>query len=86
MARIRVVLRCHEGTKSTPTIFKSGELGVDLAQREISVDGGPIYLKRKDYELLRLFANHPEQLLTHRLILREIWGLHRRMRPTIYVC
>lgn len=74
MARIRVVLRSHEGATSTPTIFESGGLRVDLAQREVSVDGESIHLSKKEYELLHLLTNHPGQVLTHQQILREIWG------------
>lgn len=74
MARIRVVLRSHEGVTSTPTIFESGGLRVDLAQREVSVDGASIHLSKKEYELLRLLTTHPGQVLTHQQILREIWG------------
>lgn len=74
MARIRVVLRNHEGLISTLTIFESEGLRVDLAQREVSVDGKPVHLSKKEYELLRLLTSHPGQLLTHQQILREIWG------------
>ena len=74
MARIRVVLRSHEGMTLTPTIFESGGLSVDLAQREVSVDGESIHLSKKEYELLRLLINHPGQVLTHQQILRDIWG------------
>lgn len=74
MARIRVVLRSHEGVTSTPTIFESAGLRVDLAKREVSVDGESIHLSRKEYELLRLLTNHSGQVLTHQQILREIWG------------
>ncbi|MBU1191656.1 MAG: response regulator [Gammaproteobacteria bacterium] len=74
MARIRVVLRSHEGATSTPTVFEAGGLHVDLAQREVSVDDESIHLSKKEYELLRLLINHPGRVLTHQQILREIWG------------
>lgn len=74
MARIRVVLRNHEGVTSTSTIFESAGLRVDLAQREVSVDGESIHLSKKEYELLHLLTTHPGQVLTHQQILREIWG------------
>lgn len=86
MARIRVVLRSHEGMTLTPTIFESGGLRVDLAQREVSVDCESIHLSKKEYELLRLLINHPGQVVTHQQILRAIGGRPSRMRPTICAC
>lgn len=74
MARIRVVLRGHEGATSTPTVYESAGLRVDLAQREVSVDGEPVHLSKKEYELLHLLTDHPGQVLTHQQILREVWG------------
>ena len=77
MARIRVVMRSNEWAASTPTVFESNGLSVNLAQREVSVDGGAIHLSKKEYELLRMLINMPGQVLTHQQILREIWGPER---------
>ena len=74
MARIRVVLRGQEGTAATPTVYESAGLRVDLAQREVNVDGESVHLSKKEYELLRILTAHPGQVLTHQQILREIWG------------
>ena len=74
MARIRVVLRSNEGATMTPTVFESQGLRVDLVQREVSVDGVPVHLSKKEYELLRILVNHSGQVLTHQQILRDGWG------------
>ena len=74
MARIRVVLRSNEGATMTPTVFESQGLRVDLVQREVSVDGVPVHLSKKEYELLRILVNHSGQVLTHQQILRDVWG------------
>jgi two-component system KDP operon response regulator KdpE len=74
MARIRVVLRSQQEVTSTPAIFDADGLRIDLARREVSVDGEVIYLSKKEYELLRLLIHYPGQVLTHQQILREIWG------------
>ena len=74
MARIRVVMRSNEWAASTPTVFESHGLFVNLAQREVSVDGDTIHLSKKEYELLRMLITLPGQVLTHQQILREIWG------------
>ncbi|HSS66512.1 MAG TPA: response regulator transcription factor, partial [Gammaproteobacteria bacterium] len=74
MARIRALLR--SGTKAVrdEATFKAGGLAVDFVNREVSVEGNAVQLTRKEYALLKLFADHPGQILTHRQILREIWG------------
>ena len=74
MARIRVLLRSNEGAASMPTVFDSQGLCVNLALREVSVDGAPVHLSKKEYELLRMLITFPGQVLTHQHILREIWG------------
>ncbi len=78
IARIRVVLRSNEGTASTPTVFDSQGLRIDLSQREVSVDDKPVHLSKKEYDLLRLLIANNGQVLTHRQILREIWGPNRQ--------
>jgi len=74
MARIRVVLRDTRQSTATQSLFESQGLQVDLSQRKVSVDGNPIHLTKKEYELLRLLIAQPGQVLTHRQILGEVWG------------
>lgn len=74
MARIRVVLRGSAESNVTSTIFESQGLRVDLAQREVQVDGKQIHLSRKEYDLLRRLITSPGQVLTHQQILRAVWG------------
>lgn len=78
MARIRVVLRIHEESADAPTVFESQGLRVDLAQRDVRVDGVPVHLSRKEYELLRLLIAMRGRVLTHQQILREVWGEARQ--------
>lgn len=74
MARIRVILRNNEDVESKPMVFESLEMRVDMVLREVTVDGALIHLSKKEYELLRILTNHPGQVLTHKQILRDIWG------------
>jgi two-component system KDP operon response regulator KdpE len=74
MARIRALIRSHEGTEARPPVFKADGLKVDLAQRKVFVDAEEIHLSKKEYQLLRLLVAHRGQVLTHQHILREIWG------------
>ncbi|MEO5343049.1 MAG: response regulator transcription factor [Gammaproteobacteria bacterium SHHR-1] len=75
MARIRVLLRQRaEGPGSAVQLYDRQGLRVDLPRREVSVDGQPVHLSRKEYELLRLLIGLPGQVLTHQQILGRIWG------------
>jgi two-component system KDP operon response regulator KdpE len=78
MARIRALLRQYEEQPSTPTIFDSQGLRVDLAQHEVSVDSTPVHLSKKEFALLRLLIAYRSQVLTHQQILRELWGPARQ--------
>lgn len=78
MARIRVVLRNHDDTSATTAIFDSQGLYVDLAHREVRIDGVPVHLSNKEYALLRLLITARGQILTHQQILQEIWGPAQR--------
>jgi two-component system KDP operon response regulator KdpE len=54
--------------------FKSGDLIVDLTARVVTRAGHEVKLTATEYALLRLFVRHAGRVLTHRQILREIWG------------
>lgn len=73
LARIRVALR-HAAKEPEPPVFQSGPLVVDLAGRRVTVAGQDISLTATEYSLLRLFVRHAGKVLTHRQILREVWG------------
>jgi two-component system KDP operon response regulator KdpE len=74
MARIRSLLRSTQSAEAAQTVFESQGLRVDLLQRQVSVDGKPVHLSKKEYELLKILIAHPAQVLTHQQILREVWG------------
>ena len=73
IARIRVALR-HAAPSAQEGVFRSGPLEVDLTSRRVRVDGKSVKLTATEYDLLRLFVQHAGLVLTHRQILREIWG------------
>ena len=72
LARLRAALRRAE--PSTEPVLEIGGLRVDLEAREVSVDGTPVQLTPHEYDLLRLLALNEGKLLTHKAILREVWG------------
>lgn len=75
LARIRVALRsAAERGRPVPSSIVVGPLSIDLARHEVTVRGSPVHLTPIEYRLLVLLARHAGNLLTHRQILREIWG------------
>ena len=73
LARLRTAQRKTRPQQEV-SVFKSGDLTVDLTARVVTRGGYEIKLTATEYALLRLFVRHPGRVLTHRYILREIWG------------
>jgi two-component system KDP operon response regulator KdpE len=73
LARLRVALR-HTAKPDEAAVFQAWNLVVDLAARQVTVGGREIKLTVTEYNLLRLFVRHAGKVLTHRQILREVWG------------
>jgi len=75
LARLRVALRrgLTDGGDSDPVVT-AGELSIDLSKRLVTLEGMPIRLSRKEYDLLKLFASHPDKVITHQQLLKEVWG------------
>lgn len=73
LARIRAAMR-HTLTSSVEPIFKTGELTVDFARRLVSMNGQEVSLTPTEYNLLRVLVAHAGKVLTHRQLLREVWG------------
>ena len=73
IARLRVALRRSAGLAREP-VLKAGPLALDLASRELTVDGTAVRLTPKEFELLRLLLTHQGRLLTQRHILAQVWG------------
>ena len=73
LARLRVALR-HAQPSADTAVFKAGRLEVDLVSRTVKVEGKPVKLTATEYALLQLFVRHAGKVLTHRQILKEVWG------------
>ena len=74
LARLRAALRRSNLGQSHEPVFRIGELEVDLARRKVTHKGQAVKLTAIEYSLLRLFVQHAGKVLTHRQILREVWG------------
>lgn len=73
MARMRVALRRSMQTTSEP-VFETGDLKVDLAHRKVLIGGQEILLTPTEYDLLRVLVQNAGKVLTHRQLLRQVWG------------
>jgi two-component system KDP operon response regulator KdpE len=74
LARLRVALRHAQAGPAEPPILEAGPVRVDLARREVTVDGREVRLTPTEFKLLALLARHAGKVMTHRQILREVWG------------
>ena len=74
VARIRAALRHGVQGAGAEPVFCSGDLTVDLVHRRVSVGGEEVKLSPKEYDILRLLVIHAGKVLTHRMIMQEVWG------------
>ena len=82
LARIRVALRRNTATDETISgQMQAGEFTVDYDRRRVQRGSQEIRLTPKEFQLLSLFAQNPDRALTHREILRHIWGANAVDEP-----
>lgn len=76
LARLRVALRhgAKSGASESNSIFEFKGLKVDLVRREVFVEKNEIRLTPLEFKLLALLVKHAGKVLTHRQILKEVWG------------
>ena len=73
-ARLQAVLRrTNSDSTITPPEIKVGDLVIDMANRRVYVEGEEVHLTPKEYDVLRLLAQHAGKVITHHHILREVW-------------
>ena len=73
LARIRANLRRASRTENG-SVFSVDGLSVDLAQRIVRVGADRVQLTPTEYDLLRVLIQHAGKVLTHRQLVREVWG------------
>ncbi|HLY88373.1 MAG TPA: response regulator transcription factor [Acetobacteraceae bacterium] len=74
LARIRAAQRHRLQQQGERPIFRTGDLTVDLVRRIVTVRGQEVKFSPREYDLLRLLVAHAGKVLTHNMILREVWG------------
>jgi len=74
LARMRAALRHVARGEAAEPVVATGDLRVDLASRKVTVGERDVRLTRTEYRLLALLARHAGKVLTHRQLLKEVWG------------
>lgn len=76
LARMRVALRHAERMRAETqeSFFKFGKISIDLAKREVLKDGQELHLTPIEYKLMALLLRYSGKVLTHKQILKEVWG------------
>jgi two-component system KDP operon response regulator KdpE len=72
-ARMRAAMRHQLQVHGERPVFQVGSLSVDLVRRIVKVADKEVKLSPKEYDLLRLLVQHAGKVLTHKLLLRELW-------------
>jgi len=73
MARIRAVLRA-KAPQPADEVVSAGAVTIDLGRLIVTKGGAEIRLSKKEWELLAFLARRPDHVLTHRHILKDVWG------------
>ena len=72
LARLRAVLR--RSAPASEPVIEIGELSIDVPNRAVTRGGKRVKLSPHEFDLLRVLAQNRGKLLTHRMLLREVWG------------
>lgn len=81
LARIRAQLRRMSASEEPAEHIAVGDFIVDTAAHSVSVRGQQVHLTPKEFDLLLLFARAPGRVLTHKVLLRSIWGPGSQDQP-----
>jgi two-component system KDP operon response regulator KdpE len=74
LARVRVALRHKAGVAREDAVFATGDLRVDLGRRHVFVRDQEVKLTPTEYRLLTALVRYAGRVLTHRQLLKEVWG------------
>ncbi|WP_062467365.1 response regulator [Demequina maris] len=74
VARVRAILRRGDGGARGADRLDVGDVGIDLAGREVTVDGAPATLTALEFDLLAALASAPGRVFTRRQLIERVWG------------
>jgi len=88
IARLHAALRHSYQKEQGESLLRVGEVEIDLVRHEVKLHGQTVDFSPKEYELLSFFVRHKGKMLTHRQILKQIWGaahLHDKQYLRVYI-
>jgi two-component system KDP operon response regulator KdpE len=75
LARVRAQLRRHaQAAGAGEPVLRFGDVSIDLARRVVERGGAPLHLTPIEYRLLTHLAAQPDRVITHRQLLKAVWG------------
>ena len=78
LARIRAALRNGRYRESASgaqeSLYRSGDLTIDLEKRVVKVEGNPVHLTQNEYKIVALLCQHAGSVLTYEYMIKNIWG------------
>jgi two-component system, OmpR family, KDP operon response regulator KdpE len=74
VARLRAALRRASPSDETEPVLAAGEIEIDLPAHRVTRSGEEVHLTPTEFDLLRLLVRNRGRLLTHRMLLKEVWG------------
>jgi two-component system, OmpR family, alkaline phosphatase synthesis response regulator PhoP len=78
-ARVRAVLRRRQGVSAGANVYTGTHLTADFDAVSIAVDGVPVRLTRREFELLRFLVENRNRVLSRDRLLERVWGLDRQV-------
>jgi two-component system KDP operon response regulator KdpE len=80
LARIRTALRHHQSGEAGQSRVVIGNVEIDLARRRILRAGAEVHVTPKEYDVLAALARHPDRVISHAQLLRNVWGPAQEQR------
>lgn len=74
VARLRAARRRVSATDDSEPVLSAGEIEIDLPARRVTRSGEEVHLTPTEFDLLRLLVRNRGRLLTHQILLKEVWG------------
>ena len=74
MARVKSLLRRSQGDTPVDPVMTLGPITMDTARHEVTVRGQQVELSPKEFDLLRYFVSHPNQVFSRQTLLDRVWG------------
>lgn len=74
LARVRAALRHRLQQQGLGPSFRLKDLAIDFLARKVTIAGAEVKLSKREFDLLRLLAEHAGKVMTHRQILTAVWG------------